>query len=397
MSKENTNSAVYGTGDNARILLEKKLVDNYCCVISDNVELKDFCGRKVFSLRDAIKIVDNIIIAAVPVSTGIVYNRIKDELPSNMPVYDIRGHYLNEEITAKEYINRFIKNDVDMEYYKKLTENGRFSDGKYYIDCYDAVAALIAPITILFLSFIHSFARGYDHILFPSRDGYFLLKMYRNLFGVETDGMATAHYLLTSRDAVNNRDDNYRKYLKSLNTSGKNAIVDIVTQGTVVAGVSDILDRKMDLIAMGTTELPNNYIDDMKRVHSLLGQINERKGDIRYSFDDFSELHLFLEILYASCDGQFVRIDNSGCPEYKENEYSEELLVGVQNCLVDMISEYDLHNGKTLFSTEFAKSLLRLFYKKFAMYDEKIRNKFMFDDPYDERMQSCNLIDKLGW
>ena len=209
--------------------------------------------------------------------------------------------------------------------------------------------------------------------------------------------MATAHYLLTSRDAVNNRDDNYRKYLKSLNTSGKCSIVDIVTQGTVVAGVSDILDRKMDLIAMGTTELPNKYIDDMKRVHSLLGQINERKGDIRYSFDDFSELHLFLEILYASCDGQFVRIDDSGCPEYKENEYSEELLVGVQNCLADMISEYDLHNGKTLFSTEFAKSLLRLFYNKFAMYDEKIRNQFMFDDPYDERMQSCNLIDKLGW
>lgn len=389
--------AIYGIGDNAKLLLESVQDSSYCCVISDKTDLKEFCGCKVVSLANVAKMVDSIIIAAVPVSTGIIYNRIKNDIPQDIAVYDIRGHYLNENITAEEYINRFIKNGVDTEYYKKLTENGRFSNGKYNIDCYDAVAALIAPITILFLSFIHSFARGYNHILFPARDGYFLLKLYRNLFGVETNGMATAHYLLTSRDAVNNRDDNYRKYLKSLNTSGKCSIVDIVTQGTVVAGVSDILDRKMDLIAMGTTELPNKYIDDMKRVHSLLGQINERKGDIRYSFDDFSELHLFLEILYASCDGQFVRIDDSGCPEYKENEYSEELLVGVQNCLADMISEYDLHNGKTLFSTEFAKSLLRLFYNKFAMYDEKIRNQFMFDDPYDERMQSCNLIDKLGW
>jgi len=397
MREEKTNTAIYGTGDNARLLLKSDQQNNYCCVISDDAELKEYCGCRVLSLVDAVKVADRILIAAVPVSTGIIFNRIINDIPGYMPIYDIRGHYLNEEITAKEYIDRFIRNATDREYYEKLAEDGIFSEGKYHIESYGAIAYLIAPITILFLSYIHSFTGKYDYILFPSRDGFFLFEMYRRIFNSIGEEEANIWYLLTSRDAVNNRNDNYRKYLENLGLDGKCAIVDIVTQGTVVAGISDILDRKLDLIAMGTTELPNKYINDTGRVHSLLGQINEREGDIRYSFDDFSELHLFLEVLYASCGGQFVGIDDLGHPIYKENEYSEDLLKGVQKSLIEIITEYDFYDGNLQFSAEFAKSLLRLFYKKFALYDENIRSQFMFDDPYDERMQSCNLIDKLGW
>lgn len=388
--------AIYGTGDNAKLILEEG-TEKLCCVISEDSGLKEFCGCKVVGITDAVQMADAILIAAVPVSTSIIYNRIKDKVPEGMPVYDIRGHYLNEDISAIDYVSRFIGVDADRTYCERLLKTGSFSNGEYKIDSYQSVASLVMPITVSFLKYMGSFVNCYDHILFPARDGYFLLEAYRRFIEGGGNNPNKAKYLLTSRDAIKNADGNYRKYIDFFGVTGSCAIIDIVTQGTVVAGISNMIGRDIDLIAMGTTELPNDFIDDLGRVHSLFGQINERKGEIRYSFDDFSELHLFLEMLYASDDGQFLGIDNNGLPIFKENEYSAELIKGVQVSLTDMLDEYDWQSDDIGFSPGFTKALLRMFYRKFADYDASIREQFTFDDPYDTRMHACNLIDKLGW
>ena len=125
--------------------------------------------------------------------------------------------------------------------------------------------------------------------------------------------------------------------------------------------------------------------------------INQEIEGIPFSFSDFSELHLFLEILYASKDGQFIKFTEENMPVFEEeSEYNGILISNVQKELIECINEM-MEYGFEEFSDSYVMKLLNLFYKKYSFYDEKLKEMFIFDDPYDERLRKCNLIDKLGW
>ena len=47
-------------------------------------------------------------------------------------------------------------------------------------------------------------------------------------------------------------------------------------------------------------------------------------------------------------------------------------------------------------SKEFALACIRLFYRKNSNMSEEIKNKFKFDDPYDDKFKKCNLIDAMS-
>lgn len=399
---KNKRIAIYGTGNNARIILDNIKNYSFTCVIADSTENNTFCGIRICNIKEAVLIADVIIIAAAPTSTATIYKRICNDIPSNIDVYDMRGHLMNNKLNAEYYLNTISVSDVERKYSKYLLSKFSFnSSGNLYIDSYKTIAYIIAPITINYMQYILSYAKDYDFILFASRDGYFLQRLYSEYIEKKQGKWAKGVYLYTSRQALENAykcsDDKYEKYITSLGLNGKCAVVDIVTQGSVCNGIFKLIGYMPDLIALGTTSIPNKYIQDEKMVHSMLGNVNEEIDRIPYSFSDFSELHLFLEILYASKDGQFLNFTEDLIPIFnEESKYNDILISNVQKELQASIDEI-IEQGYKEFSNNYVMQILNLFYNKYSSYDETIKKMFIFDDPYDERLSKCNLIDKLGW
>lgn len=202
-------------------------------------------------------------------------------------------------------------------------------------------------------------------------------------------------------EIIRNSAREREKYLGYLDSVGiiktdYPAIIDIVTQGTLVYGLGRILDKKLGLIAMGTSCVPNKYISDMTSVHSLYGNITERIGENIHSMTDFSETHLLLEMLYGSTDGQLQGFDDGYKPVFAAGtEYDGELLKGVQDeleRLLDHILDMNLF-GKI--SREFAMDVLRLCIGKYSDYSDDIKSSFSFNDPYDGSLKESNLIDYI--
>ncbi|SFG25439.1 hypothetical protein [Oribacterium sp. WCC10] len=342
--------------------------------------------------------------------------------------------------------------------------------GKMNINSYADIAICILPMTLMYLARIVKWSGDYDEVLFASRDGYYLYKLYewyreKN----KALNLPKGKYIYVSRSAISsmavksvedidiflnkivddpklnlkklienqfhisisddfniltgeavenwgldeikarigqyynlilkNADSLRKRYLKFLDnigiqTYGKIAVVDVVTQGTLVYGLSSIFENQIDLFALGTSTVPNKYIKDISRVHSIYGNITERIGESIYSKNDFSELHLFIEMLYASKEGQFFTVDDELNPVFvKGSEYNLKLLESVQTILQTMIEKFVLDSVISEVSPEFALGMIRVFSKKYSVFSDEMKSKFSFEDPYDGNIQKCNLID----
>ena len=344
--------------------------------------------------------------------------------------------------------------------------------GKLNICCFDHIAASILPMTLLYLSRIVEWAADYDEILFASRDGYFIYKLYEWYRGNNVSlNLPEGRYIYVSRSAISSMSvqtaqdinvflnkivDDPKLNLKSLienqfhitvsdefdlstgdavnkwgieklgskiskyygpilekasvirerylsfieksgiSTYGKIAVVDIVTQGTLIYGLNHIFHNDISLFALGTSAVPNKYIPDISKVHSVYGNITERIGDSLYSMSDFSELHLFIEMLYASKEGQFYSVDEELKPFFVAgSEYDPELLENVQSSLFDMVKKHVDSCDISLITPEFALGMLRVFSKKYSHFSDDMKERFSFEDPYDGSIQKCNLIDYI--
>ena len=392
--------AIYGTGNNSKVILNYICNLNVIGIISDDSIGGFFGGYTILSMEEAIDKSDIILIAAVPTSTNEIYKRIKESVPENIQIYDMRGHNLNTRKIIEVYLNEIEKNENDKKFSDYFKKQNMYTEHKFLIESYKSIAMLIAPITVNYLNYIFEMSKYYDYLLFASRDGYLLYKLYSELVKREKGYKAKGIYFYTSRTAIkaamrnNTECKNYVNYIKSLNLKGKGAVVDIVTQGTICFGLRKLLNLDVDLIAVGTTAVPNKYVT-ADVVNSMLGNINEEFNGIPFSFNDFSELHLFLEMLYASVEGQFDGFTNDGHHIFEKNEYNEKLLVGVQNELEKIVKNMIENNVDCTY--EYSTYLLQMFYRNNAFYSEEIKNAFTFNDPYDDRLHNCNLIDKLGW
>lgn len=193
---------------------------------------------------------------------------------------------------------------------------------------------------------------------------------------------------------ANEERQRYLKYLRKegINQYHKLAIVDIVTQGTLVYGLSKMTGMSIDLIALGTSAIPNRYVEDTNRVKSIFGNVNGKVNGVPYSFSDFSELHLFLEMIYASCEGQFAGFGEDGRIETNDNEYDCELLDAVQSemmCIMKALPDY----SEMDITPQFALEFLRLLYNRNSIMPDDMKKRFTFSDPYDVSKINCNLME----
>ena len=101
--------AVYGTGLNAERVVTTVQGYVFDCVISNDENLigKEFHGLQICRLDDALKHADIILIAAIPSATRIVFERIKDQVPSDIKIFDLSGRQLNSPLIyqSNEYWN----------------------------------------------------------------------------------------------------------------------------------------------------------------------------------------------------------------------------------------------------------------------------------------------------
>ncbi len=190
----------------------------------------------------------------------------------------------------------------------------------------------------------------------------------------------------------------YKDYLGSLDLMKyeKLALIDIVSYGTQPYCLSKILGRKVDMISIGSTGVPNVFMD-ADSVYSIYGNVNEEVNGSLITKSDLSVLHLLMEVLYSSKDGQFLSIDDSGTPEFLTgSEYNSKLLDGVQSELTAIFDSFiSAGNAPIEFSPEFCHGVLRIMRSSNSNIDEKLREQFIFSDPYDGGFVTVNLADSL--
>ena len=91
--------AIYGTGLNAERVLRNVKGYRFNYVISSDTDWIGcyFEGIKVEKLENVIEYIDVILIAAVPSITRIIYERIKEEVPQDIVIFDMMGNQLNKK------------------------------------------------------------------------------------------------------------------------------------------------------------------------------------------------------------------------------------------------------------------------------------------------------------
>lgn len=101
---QNSNSnrvAIYGLGENARLLIENSTGLNIICLVAFDHIGEEKYGLKIRSIEDAVKEADIILIAASFSVTPIIYSRIKDIVPDGMPILNMLGENLAETDPCK--------------------------------------------------------------------------------------------------------------------------------------------------------------------------------------------------------------------------------------------------------------------------------------------------------
>lgn len=123
---------VYGLGDNAKKIFERTVGYNISALTAKDHLGESFFGRKVLPIEEAVNGGDILIIAAMPHATNIIYARIKDKVPRDFPVFDIRGHRLNMKASYEQN-----------PYWKKTSDSLRREIEKHDIISFDVFDTLI--------------------------------------------------------------------------------------------------------------------------------------------------------------------------------------------------------------------------------------------------------------
>lgn len=342
--------------------------------------------------------------------------------------------------------------------------------GKLRINSIEMLTKLcFIPITMAYIAWIvrQLQAHSDDVVLFVSRDGYLLEKLYREVRDNNPDlELPKSIYFLASRRAMSeavasttkdievlcSNIDQYRKedivhhlekifgmplgnhlqkyrgkrfeelsrdelmsdligikdvlfdhssgkrsgYLKYIETLGFEKyhniyMVDLVAQGSSRYGLSSMCCRVVKLLTMGTTKIPNAFVEDPGLMNSMYGELITGVGGA------ISTMFNLLELIYGSSDGQLTGFDGNGNPKYDDStKYNLRLLDAVQDRIISFVSDYfDDKWYLREYSNEFAESMLGILSAEHSEVSEEVRSLFDFYDPLDEETARYNVLDRV--
>ena len=186
---------------------------------------------------------------------------------------------------------------------------------------------------------------------------------------------------------------NYKRYLTKIGIEAGDelVLVDLVSRGTVRYALHRITGLPVHLIVMGGLGIPNSYCRDISDVSMQYGSISR--------LSELDDLFGFLEIVYASHEGQLDSFDSEGNALFVPGtEYNELLITELQKGLSDMyetllklisnIWDLDL-------SYDFSVSCMQMLYSQYSDIDDEIKDKFIFYDPLAKEQKTNLLRDRV--
>ena len=484
---------LYGTGKNTEAILQKYEYD-FCIVgVRDvNKEGEIFCGKKILSVKQVKDLrVDLIVLVCLPVSEDIVFERIKaftekeqikvfnlDGIQMQSPINEYRLERLTD--TEKEKIaetegllallkhtayydfdhkaDTWIKNKMLEFFTQELLRNPSDvkEDGRVFVADFEKLGYLYwGPILSGFLIWMVKEAMN-DHcdiILFQSRDGYLLQKMFRILknvykevqfpadiyflasrrscmlprirteedikiaarylwygtnenfmerrFGIKADGkelseMNREQYALKFKEKILKKAEeersNYKKYLDDLciQRYQKAALIDTTAVGTVQTN----LQHFMELPIKGYYFLKRvSEIEENNRIAFRSYYPVKPQYEIRENVYAYFRL---MELILSSWEGTLICFDKDGKPEYaKEKRGKEEknmlryLQEGVMRYFQD-ICNLHLRWESLEWDRDFADEILgSMNHKKIIFGDDRIKNLILEDYFCDVENKAC--------
>lgn len=418
---KNKKMVLYGTGKNTTTILQECEQD-FCVVgIMDlGKEGTIFYGREVLSKEQISNLhVDLIVLICLPVSEDIVYERIRQFAEqSQIEVYNLDGVKLQahvdkclltnlsdsekEKIVKKEGSAALLKYTVYCDFERKADTwtKGRMldsfinellehpgdvkEDGRVFIADFEKLGYLYwGPVLAGYLLWMVKEAMNdnCDIVLFQSRDGYLLQKMYkilkrkykevqfpadvyflasrrasivpgirmeediriaagyswhganedflRSRFGVQADGkklleMGPEQYALLYKEEIFKRAEkerlNYKKYINNLCLwkYRKAALIDTTAAGTVQTN----LQHFMDFPIKGYYFLKRvSEIEENNQIDFQSYYPSRPSYEIR---ENIFAYFLFMEMVLSSPDGSLICFDGNGKPIYAKEKIGEE-------------------------------------------------------------------------
>lgn len=486
---------LYGTGKNTKAIIREYEQDFCIAGIMDvGKEGKAIYGKKVLSEEQVKNMhIDLIILICLPISEDIVYGRISEFTEkAQINVYNLDGVQLcthmeehqfaklsdteKERIAGTEGLYALIKHTTYYDFEHKANTGIKHKMLDFFVeellkdpaDVKEAGKVFIAdpeklgylywgPIFTGFLLWMVKEVMNdqCDIILFQSRDGYLLQKMYKILkktyrevmfpldiyfltsrrasivpgirteedikiaaryswygpdadfmirrFGVEADGkelseMGCEQYAIKYKEKVFGRAKeerlNYRRYLTNLNLSQyqKAALIDTTAAGTVQKN----LQHFMELPMKGYYFLKRvSEVEEDNQIEFCSYYPTKPRYQIRDNVFAYSQ---FMELILSSREASLICFNANGEPEYAKEKRGEEkdiiqcLQMGVLRYFNDICSMH-LEWQELEMDREFADAILGTMNRQNIIINEdRIRNLVMEDYFRDIKERVCERL-----
>jgi FMN phosphatase YigB (HAD superfamily) len=260
--------------------------------------------------------------------------------------------------------------------------------GRLFIDKFEQIIYFFIPILLSFLQYIIQlmFENNDKQILFFSRDGYLIHKLYNIIIDQFSLNIPKGKYILSSRAALCNdtNKDNYLVYFKQFIDSDQTFVFDWVTKGTSVSKLEELLFRKINksinLICFASFNI---------RASGFTGQIHCMLGDhnfyhLPFYFLKYYELIEIIlpppfatQLLYFDKDINPVFADESS-----ERSKQWDNIQLIQSLILNYFKE--LNKSDNLWYTRSpsirtADTILGLISSNSAIVDDKIKSAFVFE------------------
>jgi len=279
--------ALYGLGINTKCLLEEAKTYNIIGIVANERIGEIVYGKEVMPIEAVLGKARIIVIVAQAKSVKVIYERIKHIENTGIEIYDLYGTRLKglyDEDNQKEDGSLAFESTAAMSAYERMLNSSVLSAAKYasakedshilnifsrkafhdhlsfvelrgklsISNMYELGYYCFAPMTANYMAWLVKELEGEDHaiILFSSRDGYLLYKLYQLLKGKKPElKLPDAKYFYISRRAatiacIHNESD-IAGIVASVLSLSRGSLIEILEQrlGIVLDKSDPILNR----------------------------------------------------------------------------------------------------------------------------------------------------------